>query len=121
MRKVLKQLENTVQIGIIYLVISILMYVFLLVSERTALNTNVYYFLEQLSRLFSVFICYNILPKSLRFLPLVFGTITIMRLINQVLYLANIIDVNNPILLSTEFIITLIIVWRISKYHSELY
>jgi hypothetical protein len=119
MRKLLKQLEDTVRIGIIYLIISILMYVFLLVSERTTLNTNVYYFLEQLSRLFSVVICYNILPKSLRILTLIFGTITIMRLVNQVLYLANFIDVNNPILLSTEFILTLIIVWLISKYHSE--
>ena len=119
MRKVLKQLENTVQIGIIYLVISILMYVFLLVSERTALSTNVYYFLEQLSRLFSVVICYNILPRSLRMLTLAFGTITIMRLVNQVLYLTNLAQVNNPILLFIEFTLTLLIVWGISKYHSE--
>lgn len=119
MRKAFKLLENTLAIGIAYLVISILMYVFLLVSDRTELNTNIYYALEQLSRLLTVVICYNVLPKSLRLLTLTFGTITIMRLCNQLMYLSNVTDVNNPILLISEFILTLIIVWGISKYHSE--
>lgn len=119
MKKAFKLLENTIAIGISYLVISILMYVFLLVSDRTELNTNIYYALEQFSRLLTVIICYNILPVSLRLLTLTFGTITIIKLFNQFLYLTNLTDVNNPILLITEFILTLLIVWGISKYHSE--
>lgn len=130
MRKVFNILENTIYIGIAYLVISILMYIFLIYSNleiktpsdalkpEAIRNANIYYFLEQLSRLFSVVVCYNILPRSLRVLTLAFGTITIMRLINQVLYLAHIVEVNDPILLLTEFTITLLIVWGISKYHS---
>lgn len=48
------------------------------------------------------------------------GAVTIVKLINECLYYLQIFRVNSILLLAFELIITLIILWRISRYYHSL-
>lgn len=48
------------------------------------------------------------------------GAVTIVKLINECLYYLQIFKVNSILLLVFELIITLIILWRVSRYYHSL-
>lgn len=93
----------------------IFMYAFFKVFEETDFTTNLHYLSERFDYLVMAIIGYNIASKKYHLLVLPACAIATMRFINELLHIANLVELNNPILLSVEFLILLIFVWRISK------
>lgn len=112
--------DNTMYIALVYCILAIVGYVFLVVTEQSELTTNLYYLEDRVNQVIALVICYNILPKNLRLFTLLASAIAVMRLFNQILYSLHIVHINYIPLLAVELVITLIVLWRISDYHSDL-
>lgn len=99
----------------------ITLFVLRYLCAQTYLVTMVYFTIEELTRLSICVISYN--DKTLKgWRPIIIfaSTITVLRLFNEVLYLTNLTDVNNPILLAIELPLILISLWLISKHYHSL-
>jgi len=90
-------------------------------EETNALFDFIYFTLENLIVLSFCVSAYNDKDHTwVRPMAIFGGAVTIIKFMNEFLYFFKIAKVNSLPLLFVELIITLIILWRISKHHHSL-
>ncbi len=115
MRKILRILSNAELMALVMFTNILFTYLFLINTPETKFTQGLYYLLERLDYLVMAIVGYNIVSKKYHILVIPACSIVVMRLFNECLHLFNVVQLNNQILLTAEFLLTLYILWRVSK------
>lgn len=115
MKKLLRLLSNAELMVLVFFSNIILMFAFLKVAPENEFNINLYFLSERFDYLVMSIIGYSIVSKKYHTIVIPACAIALMRFINELLHITNLVALNNPFLLTFEFIIFIVILWRISK------
>jgi len=115
MKALLRLLSNAQLMVLILFSNIIFTYAFLQSTSENELTTNIYFLSERFDYLVMSIVGYNIVSRSYHIIAIPACAIALMRFINEVLHTFNIVQLNNPYLLTTEFLIIIVLLWRLSK------
>ena len=116
MRKLLRLLSNGELMALVLFANMLFTYVFLLGANGSSeFYDNLYYLSERFDYLVMCIIGYNLVSKKYHIIVIPACALSAMRLINEILHITNLVKINNVLLLTTEFLILVLIVWRTSR------
>jgi len=121
MDRLFKLLRSVEELSLFMFATIILKYIFVNTFEQTEFTSNIYFWVQRLMELQAVVIAFNCISTKYYRIALPACSIALMSFINECLHLFNIVGLNNQYLLTFEFLILLLFVWRISKVYSSSY